>query len=361
MVRFLTLVILSILMWGCAAAPVKSTQRYFWPNFPDVPRIEWKGIYQSQAQLAEKGFLADVLGEENEMALGFPVFAAGDGMGRIFVADHKLYGIMIFDVAKKATRMLGVVEGKESVRFMRPTGIAFDADGNIYVSDTETKKVYVFDNQEKVTKVLEYAKDAKSIGFLAIDKARKHIVFPDIQGHKIIISDLNGNVISKIGDRGDKDAEFNFPPAVAVDGQGNIIVCDQMNARVQILTPEGKFKAKFGKRGDGVGEFNIIKGVAVDSEGHIYVTDGRSHRFSIFSDAGDILLAVGAPLTEAGGTTVSAGGFNFPNGIFIDQNDTIYVADVFNRRVQLFQYLNEKYLRENPLPAPPKGREPKPQ
>jgi sugar lactone lactonase YvrE len=218
----------------------------------------------------------------------------------------------------------------------------------------------VFNSQEKLVRSLEFAKEVKTIGFFAIDKARKHIVFPDIQGHKIVIADLNGRIIAKIGNRGDRDGDFNFPSAVALDPQGNIVVCDQMNARIQILTPEGKFKSKFGKRGDGVGEFNIMKGVAVDSEGHIYVTDGRSHRFSIFNDAGDVLLGVGAPKTERGGMTVSAGGFNFPNGIYIDQNDTIYVADVFNLRVQLFQYLNEKYLRENPLPPPPPGKEPPP-
>jgi len=139
---------------------------------------------------------------------------------------------------------------------------------------------------------------------------------------------------------------------VALDPQGNIVVCDQMNARIETFTPDGVYKAKFGKRGDGMGEFNIIKAVAVDSEGHVYVTDGRGSKLSLFNDAGEILLQVGGPSSEKGGATVTAGGFNFPNGVFIDQNDTIYVADVFNRRVQMFQYLNEKYLREHPVQSP---------
>lgn len=358
--RLLSVLICLTVLWGCTAAPVKSTQRYFWPNYPDTPRIEWKGIYQSSSMLEEKGFLDVMLGEEGGMALGFPVFAAGDGMGRVFVSDHKLYGVMIFDVTNKKTRLLGTSGGKQEVFIARPTGIAFDAEGNIYIADTDQKKIFVFDVKEKPTNILDLSKDVTSLGFIAIDKARKRLIIPDIRGHKILIAELNGKVISTIGERGVDDGKFNFPSAVAVDAQGNIIVCDQMNARIQILAPDGKFKSKFGKRGDGVGEFNIIKGVAVDSEGHIYVTDGKSHRMSIFNEAGEILLSVGEARSEPGGTTVSAGGFNLPNGIFIDQNDSIYVSDVFNMRVQQFQYLNEKYLRENPLPPPPAGRAPKP-
>lgn len=356
MVRFLAVLLLTILMGGCATAPEGPKKRFFWPDYPDIPRVEWKGYYQNKAHLASTSVLSSILGEEDNINLGFPVFAAGDGMGKIFVADHKLFGVVVFDFKEKTTRMLGA----ESTNITRPTGIGFDSDGNIYVGDTANQTVYVFDRQEKFLRALNFAKDAKSIAFLAIDKPGKRLIFPDVQGHKIVIADLNGKVLKSFGERGQGDGRFNFPSAVALDPQGNIVVCDQMNARIQIFAPDGTFKSKFGRRGDGIGEFNIIKGVAVDSEGHIYVTDGRSHRFSIFNDMGEVMLSVGAGKSEANPEVTSVGGFNLPNGIFIDQNDAIYVGDVLNLRVQVFQYLNEKYLRENPLPPPPPGKEPKP-
>ena len=35
------------------------------------------------------------------------------------------------------------------------------------------------------------------------------------------------------------------------------------------------------------------------------------------------------------------GEFWMPAGLWIDQNDKIYVADSYNKRVQIFQYLKE--------------------
>ena len=35
-----------------------------------------------------------------------------------------------------------------------------------------------------------------------------------------------------------------------------------------------------------------------------------------------------------------------PAGMYIDENDKIYVADQYNRRVNIYQYMGEKYKAE---------------
>jgi hypothetical protein len=37
-------------------------------------------------------------------------------------------------------------------------------------------------------------------------------------------------------------------------------------------------------------------------------------------------------------------------GISVDSNNGIFVADQMNRSIQVFQYLDEEYLKANPLP-----------
>jgi len=69
----------------------------------------------------------------------------------------------------------------------------------------------------------------------------------------------------------------------------------------------------------------------VDSEGHIYVCDSQQDLVQIFDESGRLLLAFGENGSEPGQ-------FWMPSGIFID-NDTIYVADTYNQRVQVFRYL----------------------
>jgi hypothetical protein len=40
-----------------------------------------------------------------------------------------------------------------------------------------------------------------------------------------------------------------------------------------------------------------------------------------------------------GGTGKEIGQFYLPSGVWVDKNDKIYVADMFNGRVVVFQYL----------------------
>ncbi|MEK6536145.1 MAG: 6-bladed beta-propeller, partial [Actinomycetota bacterium] len=71
-----------------------------------------------------------------------------------------------------------------------------------------------------------------------------------------------------------------------------------------------------------------------DSEGHLYVADGIMSTVQIFDEEERFLLYFG----ERGG---DPGEFYLPGGVFIDADDRIYVADTYNSRVQVFQYLKE--------------------
>jgi hypothetical protein len=86
------------------------------------------------------------------------------------------------------------------------------------------------------------------------------------------------------------------------------------------------------------GYFAQPKAVACDSENHLYVVDAQFEAVQIFNAAGLLMLNFGE---EGRG----AGKFWLPTGIFIDRSNAILIADDYNRRVQVFQYLPE---------APPK-------
>jgi len=36
------------------------------------------------------------------------------------------------------------------------------------------------------------------------------------------------------------------------------------------------------------------------------------------------------------------GAFNLPSGMFIDRNDSVYIADSYNSRIQEFQYYGKR-------------------
>lgn len=344
---FTAIAIIFMFLTGCASTTV-DLNRYFWPPLPDEPRIEWLGAYGSESDVKDKSWLSDFVGDE-PFSFNRPLFPTSDGAGRIYVTDQEVGGLIRIDLAKKEMKFLG--DAAAAAFFTSPSGVALDKNGNVYAADSKSGKVMVFDPNGLPSSVLDLSRYAKNIGGIAIDKIREHLIIPETRTHKILVFDLQGKLLNSIGKQGNGDGEFNYPTAVAVDKSGNIFVCDSMNARIQWFTPDLKFISKFGKRGDKIGEFNIIKSVAVDSEGHIYVTDGKSNHFGIYNEQGEVLLSVGGTFVARPGLSVSPGGFLLPQGIYIDQNDSIYIADFMNSRIQVFQYLNEKYLKEHPVSA----------
>ena len=74
------------------------------------------------------------------------------------------------------------------------------------------------------------------------------------------------------------------------------------------------------------------KGVATDRQGHVYVVDALFNALQIFDEGGRLLLSLGTLGRERGE-------FWLPTGIFVGEDDSIYVADSYNQRVQVFRYI----------------------
>ena len=79
------------------------------------------------------------------------------------------------------------------------------------------------------------------------------------------------------------------------------------------FSKDGKFIKAWGKKGTGPGEFGGLHAIAMDSRGRVFVGDRTNSRIQIFDQDGKFLEEWKQ--------------FGRPSGIFIDANDTIYVAD----------------------------------
>lgn len=342
--RLLLAIVLMALLLSCASAPkvVQLEKRFFWPSEPDQPRIEWIATYFGDLDLKEKGFMSIVVGDDSAVQFKRPISVAGDGEGRFVVSDQELGQVFFFDLNKKEAFPLGGSVGSAS--FTSPSGVAVDGDGVFYVADTSSRKVFVVNAENSVLRVLDLSAHVKSIGCLAVDKSRATLVIPDAKGSKILTFTLTGELRSTVDGKG----YFSFPNAVAVASDGSLFIADSFNAAIVHFSVEGKYLNTIGKRGDSPGNLTLVTGVAVDSEDHIYATDGRLHNVTIFDKEGNSLLVIGGQFSISSGN-IARGGFQIPQGISIDKNDRIYVADSFNRRVQVFQYLNQRYLIDHPV------------
>ena len=92
---------------------------------------------------------------------------------------------------------------------------------------------------------------------------------------------------------------FNRPTDVAWDPAGNIFVSDGYgNARIAKFDKGGKFLKSWGSKGTEAGQFDTPHSLAVDAQGNVYVADLGNKRIQVFDNNGDIktqLSNVGSP------------------------------------------------------------------
>ena len=123
--------------------------------------------------------------------------------------------------------------------------------------------------------------------------------------------------LGKAGVAAEGPDTFNGPTDVVTAANGDIFVTDghvaNSNGRVVKFSKDGKFIKAWGKKGTGPGEFDTPHSIAIDSQGRLFVADRANSRIQIFDQDGRFLDQWKQ--------------FGRPSGVFIDKNDTIYVAD----------------------------------
>lgn len=119
-----------------------------------------------------------------------------------------------------------------------------------------------------------------------------------------------------------------------------LLVAGSLAGSAQVSGPVA-FRAQWGEPGTAPGQFAAPEGVAVDSEGRVYVADTGNHRVQVFSADGEFIRQWGSLCDLASGEGCEDeqghGQFNAPEGIaYAAVTDTIYVADSGNHRIQGF-------------------------
>ncbi|CAH2042144.1 unnamed protein product, partial [Iphiclides podalirius] len=142
-------------------------------------------------------------------------------------------------------------------------------------------------------------------------------------------SPVPGVPMFSFGKEGQDEGQVSRPWGLCVDREGNIIVADRRNNRIQIFSARGEFKTMFGSKGTGPGEFDLPAGITTDSFGRIIVIDKDNHRVQIFTSSGNFILKFGTFGKECGQ-------FQYPWDVAVNTVCNIVVTDTRNHRIQLF-------------------------
>ena len=139
-------------------------------------------------------------------------------------------------------------------------------------------------------------------------------------GHQVFKFSPDGELLMALGTAGgtvDPDGFFYQPNDVVVAPNGDILVAQGHGrggkSEILQLTPDGKLIRRWGSNGSGPGEFSTPHALAFDSKGRLFVGDRGNNRIQIFDE--DYNFVAEWPQ------------FSRPSGIFIDQDDMLYVTD----------------------------------
>jgi len=349
--RWLIVLLVVLAAAGCALVPLPDApdERLFWPPVDD-PKIEYIAFYESTWDLergAEKMIEWALVGRPKARSLfDRPNNLTADDPNRVLVADVAQKTVLVLDLAKHEQRNLLGLEGQRYLSKF-PGWLAVDGAGGIYLSESLDQKISYFGADERFRFDFGRGHLKKPCG-VVVDERHGRVLVADSALHQVIIFDPRGGYLGAFGGRGDQPGRFNYPLDIDLDPAGNIYVLDALNARVQVFDPELNFLRTIGARGAEGAGLQIPKGVAVSPEGHVYITDSMARNIKVFDAQGHFLLLLGGPYNGPN-SKLSPGGFIMPAGIDVNAKGEIWVADSVARLLQRFQYLNEDYLRENPL------------
>jgi len=167
-----------------------------------------------------------------------------------------------------------------------------------------------------------------------------NLVVSDCDNHRIqVFRYIDGAHLRTIGSGGTGNGQFYYPWGIAFDGAGHIIVSERDGHRVQVLRySDGVHVITFGSRGSGNGQFRSPRGIAVDGEGNIAVVDDARVQVHRLSD-GAYIRTIGS---RGSGNRQFRGS---ACGVAFDSAGNLVVADRGNHCVQVLRYSDGMHLR----------------
>ncbi len=201
-------------------------------------------------------------GPASTAALNLPAAVARDSQGNLYIAERYNHRVRKVSAEGEISTVAG--NGEEgyagdggpatAARLTLPSGVAVDLSGNLYIADSGNHVVRRVDPEGIITTLA----GTGEAGFS--------------------------------GDRGGAaSARLNEPTALALDGQGNLLIADRLNHRIRwvklkpgnpINTLAGTGKNRFEGEGGPAYQaaLNQPWDVTVDSLGRVYIADAGNHR-----------------------------------------------------------------------------------
>ena len=247
--------------------------------------------------------------------------------------------------------------------------VTVTCNDEILIVDNGNNCVVVLDNKLNLLKVIGQGSGNSRLvypdGIAVTDNV---IAVSDRVSHQVKKYSLQGELLSVIGHKGNKNGQFNYPMGLAFNNNKLLYVVDRYNYRVQVFQQDDTFAFSFGSRGSNPGLFQLPVRIAIDHNNNVLVTDSDANCINIFTDRGQFIQTINSDrplaitisptgylitshygddnrikvwsptyqlINQFGKKGSKLGEFIDTTGTSIDSSGSMYVVESVNKRLQV--------------------------
>lgn len=226
----------------------------------------------------------------------------GDILAVLYPEEH---AVLLLDASTDKPRLVEVVGGYGSVagKFKNPSGIAVDSAKNLlYVSDAHNHRVQIFSlKRDKNNKILSAV---FKLGY---------------------------------GQFGHGNGEFNEPSTLVKRSNGDVLVMDTLNNRVQTIDSDFEITAEASLASNTLNIFSSVLNFTATAKGHeFYWLDTYRPKVVVSNNASVVKRTLGERTVEGRKGLPQVDRLVFPGGIALDENANVYIADSVAQKIKKF-------------------------
>lgn len=252
--------------------------------------------------------------------------------GKLLVLHRGPQPLLEFDAKGRFLRAFG-----EGNALVFAHGLDVAPDGSIWITDLRTQLVLKLDRDGKPLLTLGTPNEGglwdETAGLHRFDQPNETALDSQgnlyvVQGHgqgepRVLKFDPEGRFLKQWGSRGSEAGQFAVAHSIKIDRDDRLYVADRENQRIQIFDTEGNFIDQW--------TYNaMVCALYLHPDGSIWLTSGFDGEVARIDPAnGQLIGALGSPGS-------GSGQFGEAHFLTVDGEHNIFVADVVNRRVQIF-------------------------
>lgn len=246
-------------------------------------------------------------------------------------AESKMEWITTFSSADnfpKTEREVSVEKflGKKDYdRFKKPVSVATDSKGLVYVADMDAGLIQVIDFDAR--KMSPYTEGGMGMPLDIAFDSQDNLYLAEGIGKQILVYSPNRQPLRSIG-----SGELGKPSYIALNEKlGRLYVTDVINHVVVVFDlNSGKKLFSFGGIGVGKGEMHGPQGIAIDKENRVFVAEQFNARIQVFDADGKHQFMFGSRGDDP---------FQFegPRGLAFDSEGNLFVAEARKASILLFK------------------------